>query len=170
VPAKKVKKNAIMMIDFALEAERGFSVVSVKHDDVAFRPLQKRIHPPGPAQREFPANSGVPPSGTGRTGVAESGGRISRRSKVATGQRRDRLPPVRRIASARKRARSARRAKGANQLKPEMPETLSSLGKAASMTGENTVAEQPWLKVIELEKNTAIAAQAYFGLPAYIAN
>jgi tetratricopeptide (TPR) repeat protein len=54
--------------------------------------------------------------------------------------------------------------KRANDLKPEMPETLFSLGKAASMTGENTVAEQSWLKVIELEKNTAIAAQAYFGL------
>jgi tetratricopeptide (TPR) repeat protein len=54
--------------------------------------------------------------------------------------------------------------KRANDLKPEMPETLFSLGKAASMTAENTVAEQSWLKVIELEKNTAIAAQAYFGL------
>jgi tetratricopeptide (TPR) repeat protein len=50
--------------------------------------------------------------------------------------------------------------KRANQLKPEMPETLFSLGKAASMTGENTVAEQSWLKVIELEKNTAIASKA----------
>jgi tetratricopeptide (TPR) repeat protein len=54
--------------------------------------------------------------------------------------------------------------KRANDLKPEMPETLFSLGKAASMTGENTVAEQSWLKVIELEKNSSIAAQAYFGL------
>jgi len=54
--------------------------------------------------------------------------------------------------------------KRSNELKPEMPETLYSLGKAASMTGENTVAEPSWLKVIELEKNTAIAAQAYFGL------
>ncbi len=47
-----------------------------------------------------------------------------------------------------------------------MPETLYSLGKAASMTGENTVAEQSWLKVIDLEKNTALAAQSYFGLAA----
>ena len=54
--------------------------------------------------------------------------------------------------------------KRSNELKPEMPETLYSLAKAASMTGENTVAEQSWLKVIELEKSTAIAAQAYFGL------
>jgi tetratricopeptide (TPR) repeat protein len=54
--------------------------------------------------------------------------------------------------------------KRSNQLKPEMPETLYSLGKAASMTGESAVAEQAWLKVIELEKNTSIAAQAYFGL------
>jgi tetratricopeptide (TPR) repeat protein len=54
--------------------------------------------------------------------------------------------------------------KRSNELKPEMAETLYSLGKAASMAGENTVAEQAWLKVIELEKNTSIAAQAYFGL------
>jgi tetratricopeptide (TPR) repeat protein len=54
--------------------------------------------------------------------------------------------------------------KRANELKPEMPETLYSLGKAASMTGENAAAEEAWLKVIELEKNTSIAAQAYFGL------
>ena len=54
--------------------------------------------------------------------------------------------------------------KRSNQLKPEMPETLYFLGKAASMTGESAVAEQAWLKVIELEKNTSIAAQGYFGL------
>jgi tetratricopeptide (TPR) repeat protein len=54
--------------------------------------------------------------------------------------------------------------KRSNELKPEMPETLYSLGKAASLAGENAVAEQAWLKVIELEKNTSIAAQAYFGL------
>jgi tetratricopeptide (TPR) repeat protein len=54
--------------------------------------------------------------------------------------------------------------KRSNELKPEMPETLYSLGKAASLAGENPVAEQAWRKVIELEKNTSIAAQAYFAL------
>jgi cellulose synthase operon protein C len=54
--------------------------------------------------------------------------------------------------------------KRSNELKPEMPETLYSLGKAAATAGEGTVAEQAWLKVIELEKNTSLAAQAYFGL------
>jgi tetratricopeptide (TPR) repeat protein len=54
--------------------------------------------------------------------------------------------------------------KRANELKPEMPETLYSLGKAASLAGEPSTAEQAWLKVVELEKNTSIAAQAYFGL------
>ena len=54
--------------------------------------------------------------------------------------------------------------KRSDELKREMPETLYSLGKAASLAGENTVAERSWLKVIELEKNTSIAAQAYFGL------
>ena len=54
--------------------------------------------------------------------------------------------------------------KRANELKPEMPETLYSLGKAASLAGEPATAEQAWLKVVEIEKNTSIAAQAYFGL------
>jgi tetratricopeptide (TPR) repeat protein len=54
--------------------------------------------------------------------------------------------------------------KRSDELKREMPETLYSLGKAASLAGENTVAERSWLKVIELEKNTSIAAQAFFAL------
>ena len=54
--------------------------------------------------------------------------------------------------------------KRANDLKPEMPETLYSLGKAASLDGESATAEQAWLKVVELEKGTSLAAQAHFGL------
>src|SRR3984893_13653440 len=54
--------------------------------------------------------------------------------------------------------------KRANELKPEMPETLYSLGKAASLVGDSVSAEQAWLKVIGLEKTTALAAQAHFGL------
>jgi len=54
--------------------------------------------------------------------------------------------------------------KRANQLKPEMPETLYSLGKAALLGGDGSTAEQSWLKVVELEKDTALAAQSHFGL------
>jgi tetratricopeptide (TPR) repeat protein len=54
--------------------------------------------------------------------------------------------------------------KRSDELKPDMPETLYSLGKAASLLGENAVAEKSWLKVIELEKSTSLAAQAHFGL------
>jgi len=54
--------------------------------------------------------------------------------------------------------------KRANELKPEMPETLYSLGKAAALAGDNATAEQSWLKVVELEKDTSIAAQSHFGL------
>jgi tetratricopeptide (TPR) repeat protein len=54
--------------------------------------------------------------------------------------------------------------KRANELKPEMPETLYSLGKAASLVGDSVTAEQAWSKVIGLEKNTGLAAQAHFGL------
>jgi tetratricopeptide (TPR) repeat protein len=54
--------------------------------------------------------------------------------------------------------------KRSNDLKPEMPETLYSLGKAASLDGDNATAEQSWLKVVELEKDTSLAAQSHFGL------
>jgi tetratricopeptide (TPR) repeat protein len=54
--------------------------------------------------------------------------------------------------------------KRSNELKPDMPETLYSLGKAASLDGDAATAERAWLKVVELEKNTSLAAQAHFGL------
>jgi tetratricopeptide (TPR) repeat protein len=54
--------------------------------------------------------------------------------------------------------------KKSNELKPDMPETLYSLGKAASLTGDAATAEKIWVRVVELEKDTALAAQAHFGL------
>jgi tetratricopeptide (TPR) repeat protein len=54
--------------------------------------------------------------------------------------------------------------KRANELKQEMPETLYLLGKAASLDGDNATAERSWLKVVELEKDTSLAAQSHFGL------
>jgi tetratricopeptide (TPR) repeat protein len=52
----------------------------------------------------------------------------------------------------------------ANRLKPDMPETLYSLGKAASLDGDAAGAEKAWLHVLEMEKETSLAAQAHFGL------
>ena len=52
----------------------------------------------------------------------------------------------------------------ANRLKPDMPETLYSLGKAASLDGNPAAAEKAWTRVIELEKESSLAAQAHFGL------
>jgi len=52
----------------------------------------------------------------------------------------------------------------ADKLQPEMPETLYSLGKAASLEGDAAPAEKAWKKVIELEKQTSLAAQAHFAL------
>src|SRR6266852_5411159 len=54
--------------------------------------------------------------------------------------------------------------KRSNDLKPDMPETLYSLGKAASLDGDNKTAEKSWSKVIELEKETSLAAQSHFGM------
>jgi tetratricopeptide (TPR) repeat protein len=52
----------------------------------------------------------------------------------------------------------------ADRVKPGMPETLYSLGKAASLNGNAALAEKSWLRVIEIEKQTSLAAQAHFGL------
>ncbi len=45
-----------------------------------------------------------------------------------------------------------------------MPETLYALGKAESLSGNASNAERAWTQVIALEKSSALAAQAHFGL------
>jgi tetratricopeptide (TPR) repeat protein len=51
-----------------------------------------------------------------------------------------------------------------DQLKPDMPETLYMLGKAASLDGDDALAQKSWLHLLTLEKDTALAAQTHFGL------
>jgi ATP/maltotriose-dependent transcriptional regulator MalT len=45
-----------------------------------------------------------------------------------------------------------------------MPETLYSLGKAASLEGDSAAAEKAWIKLLSVEKQSWLAAQAHFGL------
>jgi tetratricopeptide (TPR) repeat protein len=52
----------------------------------------------------------------------------------------------------------------ADRLLPDMPETLYSLGKAASLEGDAPAAEKAWTKLLSIEKQSALAAQAHFGL------
>ena len=52
----------------------------------------------------------------------------------------------------------------ANRLMPDMPETLYSLGKAASLEGDAAAAEKEWTKLLSIEKDSPLAAQAHFGL------
>ena len=52
----------------------------------------------------------------------------------------------------------------ADTLQPEMPETLYALGKAASLAGDHASAEKAWNKVIAIEKESDLAAQAHFAL------
>jgi len=47
---------------------------------------------------------------------------------------------------------------------PDMPETLYALGKAASLEGDPTAAEKEWIKLLAIEKESPLAAQAHFGL------
>jgi tetratricopeptide (TPR) repeat protein len=51
-----------------------------------------------------------------------------------------------------------------DQLKADMPETLYMLGKAAALDGDDTLAQKSWLHVLSLERDTALVAQAHFGL------
>ncbi len=52
----------------------------------------------------------------------------------------------------------------ADRLLPDMPETLYSLGKAASLEGDPAAAEKSWIKLLSIEKQSPLAAQAHFGL------
>jgi tetratricopeptide (TPR) repeat protein len=52
----------------------------------------------------------------------------------------------------------------ADKLLPDMPETLYSLGKAASLDGDAPTAEKQWTKLLTIEKDSSLAAQAHFGL------
>jgi tetratricopeptide (TPR) repeat protein len=54
----------------------------------------------------------------------------------------------------------------ADRLRPAMPETLYALGKAASLNGASDAAEHAWTKLLTVEKETPLAAQAHFGLAA----
>lgn len=53
-----------------------------------------------------------------------------------------------------------------DKLQPDMPETLYSLGKAASLSSEASLAEKSWQRLLSVEKDTSLAAQAHFGLAA----
>jgi tetratricopeptide (TPR) repeat protein len=52
----------------------------------------------------------------------------------------------------------------ADKLMPDMPETLYSLGKASSLDGDAAAAEKAWTKLLSIEKESSLAAQAHFGL------
>ena len=52
----------------------------------------------------------------------------------------------------------------ADKLMPDMPETLYSLGKAASLEGDAAAAEKAWTRLLSIEKQSSLAAQAHFGL------
>jgi outer membrane protein assembly factor BamD (BamD/ComL family) len=46
----------------------------------------------------------------------------------------------------------------------DMPETLYALGKAASLDGDGAAAEKAWNKLLSIENQSPLAAQAHFGL------
>jgi len=55
----------------------------------------------------------------------------------------------------------------ADELRPEMPETLLELGKAEAAAGDPARAEKAWLKVVELEPESGLAETAHFQLAQF---
>ena len=51
-----------------------------------------------------------------------------------------------------------------DRLMQDMPETLYALGKAASLDGDSAAAEKAWNKLLAIENQSPLAAQAHFGL------
>jgi tetratricopeptide (TPR) repeat protein len=51
-----------------------------------------------------------------------------------------------------------------DRLRHDMPETLYMLGKAADSDGDEALAQKSWLRVLTLDKDSSLAAQAHFGL------
>jgi tetratricopeptide (TPR) repeat protein len=51
-----------------------------------------------------------------------------------------------------------------DRLMPDMPETLYALGKAAALDGDGAAAEKAWNKLLSIENQSPLAAQAHFGL------
>lgn len=51
-----------------------------------------------------------------------------------------------------------------DQLQPDMPETLYSQGKAAALIGDSALAEKSWTRLLSIEKDSSLAAQAHFAL------
>jgi tetratricopeptide (TPR) repeat protein len=51
-----------------------------------------------------------------------------------------------------------------DRLRPQMPETLYALGKAAALDGDVAAAEKAWGRLLSIEKEGPLAAQAHFGL------
>ena len=52
----------------------------------------------------------------------------------------------------------------ADSLRPHMPEVLYALGKVASSQGDASAAEKAWTELVTVEKDSALAGQAHFGL------
>lgn len=52
----------------------------------------------------------------------------------------------------------------ANDLRPDMPETLYALAKSQSLSGDIAAAEKNWKRVVELDQHSGLAAEAHFGL------
>ena len=53
-----------------------------------------------------------------------------------------------------------------DRLQPQMPETLYAMGKAASLDNNLSAAEKAWIDLLQVEKDSPLAAQAHFGLAA----
>jgi tetratricopeptide (TPR) repeat protein len=89
---------------------------------------------------------------------------FARKSKLQPGNAEAATDWERHCWNRAKRTRRERNLARADKLLPDMPETLYSLGKAASLEGDAAAAEKEWTRLLTIEKESALAAQAHFGL------
>jgi tetratricopeptide (TPR) repeat protein len=119
--------------------------------------LQKRPDIPG-LQLEL----GLVYAGAGQWSKAEDAFRVEVKQQPGNAEAAYRLGTALLQEGKGKEARAE--LERSDELRPDMPETLYSLGKAASLVGDSSVAEKSWLRLLAVEKDTSLAAQAHFSL------
>jgi tetratricopeptide (TPR) repeat protein len=103
-------------------------------------------------------------AGAGQWSKAEEAFRIEAKLRPGNAEAAYRLGAV--LLQQGKSREALAELERSDHLQPDMPETLYSLGKAASLVGDSALAEKSWTRLLAIEKDSSLAAQAHFSLAA----
>ncbi len=101
-------------------------------------------------------------AGAGQWNKAEEAFRIEAKLRPGSAEAAYRLGAA--LLQEGKGGEARKELERSDKLQPDMPETLYSLGKAALLVGALTLAEKSWTRLLLVENNTSLAAQAHFSL------